>query len=95
MRSITSSRYGPSAKQQDQPRPSGILPPDPSAIRSSCQFHKLRIRQPDGVSHGRDIVYKWLLQSTSDGLSSAVNEIRVRLAEFDGIYHETNTRDCA
>jgi hypothetical protein len=41
-------------QQQDQPRPSGIFRPIRPAIGSSRQFHKLRIRQPDGVSHGRD-----------------------------------------
>jgi hypothetical protein len=41
-------------QQQDQPRPSGIFRPIRSAIGSSRQFHKLRIRQRDCVSHGRD-----------------------------------------
>jgi hypothetical protein len=41
-------------QQQDQPRPSGIFGPIRPAIGSSCQFHKLRIRQRYRVSHERD-----------------------------------------
>ena len=41
-------------QQQDQPRPSGIFRPIRPAIGSPRQFHKLRIRQRDRVSHGHD-----------------------------------------
>jgi hypothetical protein len=40
--------------QQNQPRPSGIFRPLRPAISSPSQFHKLRIRQRDRVSHERD-----------------------------------------
>jgi hypothetical protein len=41
-------------QQQNQPRPSGIFRPIRPAMGSPRQLLKLRIRQPDRVSHGRD-----------------------------------------
>jgi hypothetical protein len=41
-------------QQQDQPRPSGIFRPTRPAMGSPSQFPKLRMRQRDRVSHGRD-----------------------------------------
>ena len=40
-------------QQQNQPRSSGIFGPIRPAVGSPSQFHTLRVRQGDGVCHGR------------------------------------------
>jgi hypothetical protein len=40
-------------QQQDQPGPSGVFRPIRPAVGSPSQFHTLRVRQRDGVCHGR------------------------------------------
>ena len=40
-------------QQQNQPCSSGIFRPIRPAVGSPCQFHTLRVRQGDGVCHGR------------------------------------------